>query len=126
VERLARQAHAAAAMLFVVGVAVQVFLAGAALTQLGGLGDFRTHADFGYTVVGVLALAVLLTAIGARAGRRAVAATFGLLVLYVIQTALPALRSGAPLIAALHPLNAVLLFPLGGIIATRAIRAAAD
>jgi len=65
-----RLVHALAAMVFVVAILVQAFLAGAALLQLGGNGDFRTHVDFGYTAVGLAALAVVVTAALARVGRR--------------------------------------------------------
>jgi hypothetical protein len=42
--------------------------------------------------------------------RRDVLITIGLLALYVVQTMLPEARTSAPFIAALHPLNAMLLF----------------
>jgi Family of unknown function (DUF6220) len=115
--------HAGAAWLFVAAIVVQVFLAGAAITQLGGTGIFATHAEFGYTWVGLAALAVLVTAIVARAGRRAILISAGLLALYVIQTSLPYARDSVPAIAALHPVNAMLLF-LGAVwYARRAWRA---
>jgi Family of unknown function (DUF6220) len=120
--RILRQVHAAAAWLFVASIVVQVFLAGAAIANLGGSGDFTTHIGFGYSVVGLAALAVLVTAAVARAGRRDVGTSFGLLVLYVIQTALPQLRASAPYIAALHPLNAMILFALATWYARRAWR----
>lgn len=102
--------HAGAAWLFVAAIVVQVFLAGAAITQLGGSGVFATHAEFGYTWVGLSALAVLVTAVVARVGRRAILITAGLLALYVVQTSLPYLRDSVPAVAALHPVNALLLF----------------
>lgn len=102
--------HAGAAWLFVAAIVVQVFLAGAAITQLGGSGVFATHADFGYTWVGLTALLVLVTAIVARVGRRGLLICAGLLALYVVQTALPFARESMPAIAALHPVNAMLLF----------------
>ena len=57
----ARWVHIGAAWLFVAGVLLQGYLAGAALAQLGGSGDFGTHIAVGYTVMGLLALAVLLS-----------------------------------------------------------------
>ena len=88
--------HAAVAALFVVAIVVQVFLAGAALANLGGSGNFETHIAFGYTWIGIAALALLLTAIAARRPRREVGITLALLVLYVVQTVLPNFRSSAP------------------------------
>lgn len=107
-----RWIHAFAATVFVVAILVQVFLAGAALLQLGGDGDFRTHIDFGYTGVGLAALAVVVTAAVARVGRRRIGISVLLLVLYIVQTSLPYARQDVPAIAALHPVNALILFAL--------------
>ncbi|HET9682337.1 MAG TPA: DUF6220 domain-containing protein [Candidatus Limnocylindrales bacterium] len=107
-----RWLHAAAAVVFVVAIIVQVFLAGAAIANLGGSGDFAAHIEFGYTWVGIAALAVLVTALIARRPRRDVGITLGLLGLYIVQTILPSLRDSMPTVAALHPLNAMILFAL--------------
>ena len=105
-----RLVHAGVAWLFVATLLVQVFLAGSALANLGGSGDFGLHAAFGYTWVGLAALAVVLSAVAARLPRRDIVIAFGLLVLYIVQTTLPQFRDSAPVIAALHPVNAMLLF----------------
>ena len=110
--RTLRQIHAVVAWLFVATIVYQVYLAGAAIANLGGSGDFSAHAGFGFEAVGLAALAVLITAIIARMPRRDIGWSFLLLVQYVIQTNLPGLKASAPSIAALHPLNAVLLFAL--------------
>lgn len=107
-----RLVHALAAVVFIVAILVQVFLAGAALRQLGGDGDFRTHIAFGYTGVGLAALAVVVTAAVARVGRRRIGISVLLLVLYIVQTSLPYARQDVPAIAALHPVNALILFAL--------------
>ena len=90
------QLHAAAAWLFLATLVVQVFLAGAAIRQLGGSDSFASHIDFGYTWVGLAAFAVVVTAIVARAGRRAILITLGLMALYIVQTLLPAARGSIP------------------------------
>ena len=105
-----QRVHAAAAVVFVAAIMVQVFLAGSAIANLGGSGDFRAHAEFGYTWVGLAALAVLLTALLARRPRREVLTAAGLLILYIVQTTLPQARGSMPFVAALHPLNAMVLF----------------
>ena len=110
--RTLRQIHAVVAWLFVATILYQVYLAGAAIANLGGSGDFKTHMEFGYTIVGLAALGVLLTAVIARMPRRDIGWSFGLLLLYVIQTILPGFKADAPWIAALHPVNAMLLFGL--------------
>jgi heme A synthase len=106
-----RRLHAWAAVLWVVALIVQVFLAGAALGNLGGSGDFASHRDFGYTI-GIVQLIVLVLAFPARMSGRDKAISAGLLVLYIVQTILPPLRTTSPFIAELHPLNAMLLFTL--------------
>lgn len=116
--------HAAVAALFVVAIVVQVFLAGAALANLGGSGNFETHIEFGYTWMGIAALAVLLTALAARRPRRETLIALGLLGLYIVQTILPNFRSSASWVAALHPVNALLLFALAAWYARRAWRSA--
>jgi len=107
-----RLVHALAAMVLVATIVVQIFLAGAALLQLGGSGDFGTHIDFGYTAVGLAALAVVVTAAIARVGGRRIGISVLLFVLYGVQTTLPWFKQDLPAVAALHPVNAALLFAL--------------
>jgi len=118
-----RQLHAAAVWLFVASIVVQVFLIGAAIRELGGSNDFSSHVDFGYTYVGLAALLVVVTALIARAGRRAIGISVGLLLLYVVQTSLPYAKDSIPWIAALHPVNALLMFALSIWYALRAWQA---
>jgi hypothetical protein len=108
VQSLMRQVHAAVAWIFVASILVQVWLAGMAIPQLGGgSGSFATHIDFGY-LIGVVALALLLTAFPAGLGRRRTLQSAGIVGLYIVQTVLPNL--GVAAVEALHPVNAVLLF----------------
>ena len=119
-----RWIHLVAAWLFVGGVVLQAFLAGQGITQLGGTGNFEAHISFGYTAMGLLALAVLVAGLVGRVPRRQVGLSVGLLVLYIVQTSLPYAKASTPVIAALHPANAMLLFALGIYIAVRARRLA--
>jgi len=121
---MARSLHALAAWLLAASVIVQAFLAGAAMTNLGGDGDFNTHIGFGYSVPGLLALIVLLTAVVARLGRTQIGLSAGLLILYIVQTSLPYAKADSPLIAALHPANAFLLFAAAIYVARRQTRSA--
>ena len=107
-----RQVHAGLAAAWVAAIIVQVFLAGTSIPQLGGTSaNFATHVDFGYTM-GILALLLVLAAAAARLGRRRILQAAGLLALYVVQTILPNLDPGLPLVAALHPVNAMVMFAL--------------
>lgn len=118
-----KRVHGGAAWLFVGAIVVQVFLIGAAIPQLGGSNDFSAHIGFGYTI-GFIALLVVVTALVARADRQAIGITVGLLLLYIVQTILPNLKGSMPFVAALHPVNAMVLFALSIWYARRAWRAA--
>jgi len=113
----ARRLHPWLAWLFVAAILVQVFLAGLAI--FGATDGFGLHIEFGYTVIGLMTLGVLLTAVAGGLPRWDIGLSLLLLVLYVVQTALPAARVSAPVLAALHPVNAIVLFALGTIIARR-------
>ena len=116
--------HAAAAVIFVAAIIIQVFLAGAAIANLGGSGNFESHIEFGYTWVGLASLALVLTALAARRPRRGVAIVIGVLVLYIVQTLLPGARASLPWVAALHPVNALFLFAIAIWYARRMLRTA--
>ena len=120
--RYMRIAFAVLAWLFVATVVIQVFLIG-----LGLFGDpaFReTHREFGFTWVGLVAVALLIAAIAARPGRRALGAVVGLFLLYIIQTSLPGFRDSYPAVAALHPVLAMGIFVMSIQIARTATQAA--
>ena len=102
-----RQVHAWVAWLLVGSIVVQVWLAGAAIPQLGGNGSFETHRNVGYAI-GLVALVLLLTALPSGLGRRRILQSLGILGLYIVQSSLPYMGVGA--IEALHPVNAVVMF----------------
>ncbi|HSL25508.1 MAG TPA: DUF6220 domain-containing protein, partial [Acidimicrobiia bacterium] len=78
-----RRIHQIASWLFAAGVLLQGYLAGAAMTQLGGTGDFETHVGLGYTLMGALALLVLIFSLLGRFPRRQIGLTVLLLLLYL-------------------------------------------
>ena len=102
-----RQVHAAVAWLLVASILVQVWLAGTAIPQLGGNGNFETHRNVGYGI-GIIALALFLTALPSGLGRRRILQSLGILGLYVVQSSLPYMGLNA--IEALHPVNAIVMF----------------
>jgi hypothetical protein len=112
---IARTVFAVLAWLFVALVVLQVFYAGVGL--LGG-GGMDQHREFGY-LVSMVPLLALVAAIVARAGRLAWMSA-ALLLLAQVQTMLPWFAEDAPVVAALHPVNALVLFGLGLAIAQRA------
>jgi Family of unknown function (DUF6220) len=115
--RVARYAFAAVAILFVVGVAYQVFLAGMAVF---GAGAWEDHIGFGYLIAMVPLLSIIV-ALVARAGRRTTWLAVATLVAAQVQTMLPLARDDVPWLAALHPVNAMLVFGLGVVVGRRAV-----
>jgi cytochrome c oxidase assembly factor CtaG len=120
----ARRVHPWLAGLFALGVLLQAFLAGAALPQLGGSGSFATHIEVGYTAMGIIALLVLIAAGLGRADRGQIWGSVALFVLYIVQTMLPTFKGSTPFLAALHPLNALVLFALAAWLFYRGVRTA--
>ena len=119
---IARWAHLTTAWLFVAGVLVQAYLAGAALGELGGSGNYSLHIAVGYTLMGALAIGVLVFALLGRMPRGQVGLSVLLLILYVVETSLPYARASTPEIAALHPAVAMVLLALAIVVALRARR----
>ena len=66
---------------------------------------------------------MLVTSLLARRPRREVGISAGLLALYIVQTSLPYAKGSLPWVAALHPVNALLLFALAAWYARRTWRA---
>jgi hypothetical protein len=106
---------AAAAALYFVGVVIQVFLAGAGLFKLT---DWTAHTLLGWGL-GSAPLLLLVLSLLARLGRGTVVLTAVLTLAAMLQPELAAARHEAPVIAALHPLNALLVFWLSWLVARR-------
>ncbi len=109
-----RRGYLAVAWLFVVGVVIQVFLAGLGLFDTPSY--WPTHVEFGYAIGWLLGIMFVLALVG-RIPRSAWG-RFGLLFLvYVVQTVLPLFQSAAPFVAALHPANALIVFGVAVVVA---------
>ena len=104
--RAARYAYVAVIWAFVAFLVTQIFFAGLGL--FGHPPDMSLHDGFGW-LVHILDLLLLIVALVARVGRPTIWWVLALFVTSAIQPFLPGLRGSAPLLAALHPLNAVLL-----------------
>ena len=104
-----RQVHAAVAWLLVGSIVVQVWLAGAAIPQLGGTGSFENHRNVGY-LIGLITLVLFLTALPTGLGRRRILQSLGIFGLYIVQSSLPYMDPELSAVAALHPVNAVVMF----------------
>jgi Family of unknown function (DUF6220) len=105
-KRIAGAVHLAAGWLLVVGLLVQVFLAG--LGIFGDASAFATHRDFGH-LLEIFPVVIVVTALVAGYGRSRALAGVGLLALLLLQTILVLQRGSSDVLAALHPVNGFLV-----------------
>ncbi|MGH2592038.1 MAG: DUF6220 domain-containing protein [Anaerolineae bacterium] len=113
----AQTAYRVASGLFLVGVLGQVLLAGLGL--FAHPANFVTHVYLGAALHGLATLMWLLAVLGRQPleTTRLNGVLFGVLAL---QGLLPNLRGIAPALAALHPVNALVIFWLALVLARRA------
>jgi hypothetical protein len=113
--RAARYAYFALAWAFVAGVVLQVLFIGLGLFAES---EYRKlHADFGWTILHLWPLLILVAAPAARAGRTRIMQAAALAVTVWIVPILAVLRADAPLVAAFHPVGALLAFWLAIVVA---------
>jgi hypothetical protein len=117
VRAYARLGYLAVAWLFVACLVVQVFLAG--LGVFDDPGAFITHREFGYAF-GLLTIVLIVLALLARLPRSIVALSALTLVLFALQSVFVVLRTTAPEVAALHPLNGFVILLVAVFLARRA------
>jgi hypothetical protein len=113
--RAARYAYFALAWAFVAGVVLQVFFIGLGLFV--GSEYREVHAYFGWTVLHLSPILVLVAAPVARAGRRRILQAAALAVTVWVVPILAVLRADAPVVAAFHPVGALLAFWLAIVVA---------
>jgi hypothetical protein len=106
---LSRRAYLWSAYAFLASVLLQVFFIGLYLFA---------DADIGFHLLGALivtlvAVELLVLAFAARLGTRSKQLIGLLFVLTFVQGILPGLKDSIPVVAALHPVNALLMFGLG-------------
>jgi hypothetical protein len=94
------------AWLFAACILIQVFLAG--MGVFDGPERFEAHRNFGY-LFGWLTLVMVIIAAAGRLGRRLVGLTLLALVQFALQSVFILFREDLPAVAALHPVNGVLL-----------------
>jgi hypothetical protein len=106
----ARYAFLGLVWIYLAGIVVQTFLAGAALFSPGR--DFELHRNLGY-LLHLAPIGLLMVAVVGRVGREIISWTVALLIVQGIQPLLPMLRANLPLVAALHPVLVLAIFWLG-------------
>lgn len=114
--RAARYAYLALAWLFLVGVLVQVFFIGLAL--FGDPQNAELHVNFGW-ILHLAPLLVLGAAALARAGRRRIMEAAALAAVVFVVPIFATMRDVA-VIAALHPVSAIIAFWLSVVVARSA------
>ncbi|MDQ2941433.1 MAG: DUF6220 domain-containing protein [Chloroflexota bacterium] len=119
--RGARYLYAALAWAFVAGVILQVFFIGLGLFV--GPENLALHVNFGW-LLHLAPLPVLVASALARAGRTQIMRTAALAVLVFFVPILAAVRTDLPLVAAFHPVGALLAFWLATVVARGATRLA--
>jgi len=117
--RAARYAYLVLAWLVVVAILAQVFFIGLGL--FAGSQNIDTHRTFGY-IVHLLPLPLLLAAALSRAGRRHWQWALALAAVVFIVPIL-VLMEDTPVIAALHPVGAIVAFWLAVVVAQNSLAA---
>ena len=116
--RAARYAYAVVAWATVAAIILQVFFIGLGLFD--GSDKLELHRTFGW-ILHLVALIVPITAALAAAGRTRILLAILLAAMVWVVPILAALRSDAPLVAAFHPVGALLTFWLATVVARGSI-----
>jgi Family of unknown function (DUF6220) len=103
-----------ASWILVAGLVVQVFLAGLGVFE--SQTRFMTHRYLGYTLE-LLPLAMVVSGLAGGLGRRLVGLSALILGLFLAQSVFVAVRTEAPMVAALHPVNGFLILLLSIVVA---------
>lgn len=106
---LARYAYIAGVWLFLVAITVQVLIAGLAI--FGDPRDIDLHRTLGY-LLHLSPVAILIAAAVGRVGRATLLWVGALVAVTLIQPLLPAIGRDSPLVAALHPVLALVIFAI--------------
>lgn len=115
----ARYLFLAMVWIYVAGILFQVFLAGIGL--FGAAKDFEPHIGLGW-ILHLVPILLLIVAAVARVGSRLLWWTGALLVVQFVQPILATLRDDVPLLAAFHPVLALVIFWLALTIGVKAWR----
>jgi hypothetical protein len=111
---IARTLHTVVAVLFVVGLIAQVWLAGRGVFESPAM--FDTHRNLGYTL-SFFTIALLVLGLLGRMGRRPAILAVVIFLLFILQSVLVLMRDSTPAVAALHPVNGFLILFLAIVLA---------
>lgn len=115
--KISRYIYLVFAWLFVLGILGQVYFVG--LSLLGKQPSWQNHIDLGHTIGGFALLMIIFAYVGRlpRSMKRLTWLNFG--IYFLIADIVIFMTDSAPRIAALHPVLAVLLFPVAATLAVR-------
>jgi Family of unknown function (DUF6220) len=108
--QMARKVFIGLAWLFVFAVAIQFLLAG--LGVLGGE-SLDPHRQWGFVVLHLIPVLLIIAAVIGRMGRAVIGMTFGLLVLVFLQPLFANAELEPTWLRSVHVLNALFIFALG-------------
>ena len=121
--RVARFAFVALAFAFAAGIVLQVFFIGLGLFV--GSENLELHRNFGW-ILHLAPLLILVAAALAGAGRTRILQAVALVVVVWIVPILAAVRTDLPMVAAFHPVGALLAFALSLVVARGSLELARD
>ncbi len=107
------QIHQWLVRIFMAGLVLQFYLAGAPI--FGVRLSFEPHRILGFALI-IVAILFLVLALVGRLGRKLIGFSTLLVFLTIVQAILPSLRGISPWIAALHPVNALALMGISATI----------
>jgi len=114
VRSIARTLHTVVAVLFVVGLIAQVWLAGRGVFESPTM--FDAHRSLGYTL-SLFTIALLVLGLLGGMGRRPAILAVVIFVLFILQSVFVVMRDSQPAVAALHPVNGFLILFLAIVLA---------
>ena len=121
--RLARYAFVVLAVAFAAAIVLQVFFIGLGL--FAGSENLALHREFGW-ILHLAPLLVLVAAALGAAGRARILQAVALVVVVWIVPILAAVRADLPMVAAFHPLGALLAFVLSLVVARGSVELLRD
>ncbi len=118
--KVSRYLYAVTAWLFVIGILTQVFLIG--LSLLGGRPSWDVHIGLGHSLSVLALLMVILAYVGQLPQPMKPYTWLNFVIYLLLADVVIFMRNSAPVVAAFHPVLAVLLFGVAGFLAVRAWR----
>lgn len=116
--KFARYAYLLFVSLFLLGILTQVYFIG--LSLLGGRPSFDKHIDLGHMLGGPVLLMVIFVYLGRMPSPMKPLTWLNLAVYILLADIIIFMRGSAPLVAAAHPVFAVVMFGISASLAVRA------